>query len=245
MPPGDGPGDFQAFAGAPRPRFARATCRVRNYNGRRLERIMGRARLERSRERAVAKETPMRKRCALLLGPLLLAACDGNPTAPDSPAVQSVAGSYSGTVSIGGIICATTTSVTQNGSYVAIAPLQVGECINAPTNSFVSSFGLSSIPLSQTTIDETGRFGQVSGTLPNDHCAYSYYGTGGLSRDLRISFTHHRHRQRHSKKTSCRRTGATIFGSPSTSRGNSPNNWLTATGDSRRSPWLRSGRSRW
>ena len=131
----------------------------------------------------------MRNRCALLLVPLLLAACDGNVTAPNSPPVPSVAGSYSGTVrpgGIDGIICATTTSVTQNGSYVALAPLQVGECINTPTNSSVSSLGLSSIPLSQTTIDETGRLGQVSGRLANHRCGYSYWGTPSFDPNLRM-----------------------------------------------------------
>ena len=125
----------------------------------------------------------MRKRCALLLVPLLLAACDGNLTAPNSPPVPSVAWSYSGTISLGPILCATTTSVTQSGSSVAIGPLQVGECINIPTNSL---FGLSSIPLSQTTIDETGRLGQVSGTLANHRCGYSYWGTPSFDPNLRM-----------------------------------------------------------
>ena len=129
----------------------------------------------------------MRKRCALLLVPLLLAACDGNPTAPNSPPVPSVAGSYSGTVrtSDAGVICATTTSVAQSGSSVAIGSLQVGECINGPTN-FAEYLGLSNIPFSQTTIDETGRLGQVSGTLPNSRCGFSYWATPSFDPNLRM-----------------------------------------------------------
>jgi len=129
----------------------------------------------------------MRTRCALLLVPLLLGACDSNPTAPNSPPVPFVAGSYSGTVrtSDAGVICATTTSVTQSGSSVTIGPLQVGECINGPTN-FAEYLGLSNIPFSRTTIDETGRLGPVNGTLPNSLCGFSYWATPSFDPNLRM-----------------------------------------------------------
>ena len=101
--------------------------------------------------------------------------------------IPSVAGNYSGTTSITFpelgqfVTCPTTTSVTQSGSTVTIAPLELrGEC------------GTVSIPVGAITIDGTGSLGSDTGTTTSESCGtYTYTGSGGFSgRELRISFVY-------------------------------------------------------
>ena len=81
------------------------------------------------------KETPMRRACALLLPVLFSVACGGEGggsslTGPSNQ-IPDVAGSYSGTTTFNfpelgrTVTCQTTTSVTQSGSRVSVAPLQM------------------------------------------------------------------------------------------------------------------------
>jgi hypothetical protein len=119
---------------------------------------------------------------------LLASACGdggGNEITGPSNRIPSVAGNYSGTTSITfpelsrTVTCPTTTSVTQSGSTVSIAPLQLsGQC------------GALSIPFGQMTIDTTGALGQDTGSFFEPSCGgtYNYSGSGGFfGRDLRLS----------------------------------------------------------
>lgn len=126
----------------------------------------------------------MKKLGVLFLAPLLLAACSGDDDLTGPNSTPSVAGNYSGTTSITlpeinqTISCPTTTSVTQSGSTVSIAPLQLGgDC------------GALSVPLGQGTIDATGSLGSETGTYSEPSCGtYSYTASGGFfGRDLRLS----------------------------------------------------------
>ncbi len=111
---------------------------------------------------------------------------EGNITGPSS-SVPNVAGNYSGNTTValpelaGSVTCPTTTSVTQSGNTVNIAPLLLsGVC------------GSLSIPLGQVTIDTTGALlGLNSTTYTDPSCGtYSAVGSGGFfGRDLRISMS--------------------------------------------------------
>jgi hypothetical protein len=126
----------------------------------------------------------MRKRCVLLLMPLLFTACDNNLTDP-SPLIPSVAGNYAGTTSYSdSFVCRTTTSVTQNGSTVSIGPLQ----LSGPLEGQNGACPNTGIPLRETTINESGSLGPTGGTFSQGTCFFSYSATGGfVERDLRIS----------------------------------------------------------
>lgn len=131
----------------------------------------------------------MRKLCALL--PLLAVVCGcggGNDiTGPSNNGtrIPSVAGNYSGNTSVTfpelarTVVCPTTTSVTQSGGNLSIAPLQLG-----------GACGNVSAPIGSTTIDATGSLGQDSGSYSDPSCGtYSYTASGGFfGRDLRMSF---------------------------------------------------------
>ena len=127
----------------------------------------------------------MRKLLISLVLLLPLVACGGgNPSAP-TPQIPNVVGNYSGTTVFtypelaAQVTCSTTTSVTQSGSTVNVAPLLLGgQCGNL------------SIPIGQQTIDNTGAFqGQSTGTFDEPSCGrYSASASGGFfGRDLRIS----------------------------------------------------------
>src|SRR5580765_8471072 len=108
------------------------------------------------------------------------AACSSNSgtslTGP-SNSIPNVAGNYSGTTTMTlpelgqTVTCASTTSVTQSGSTINIAPLILsGSCGNA------------SIPFGQATIDATGalNLGSGSGTYTDPSCGtYNYTASGG------------------------------------------------------------------
>jgi hypothetical protein len=96
-----------------------------------------------------------------------------------------VAGNYSGTTTMvlpelgQTITCPSTTSVTQSGSTVNLAPIILnGAC------------GGASIPLGQTTIDRTGTLfgGQKTFSFTDTCGTYNATGSGGFfGRELRIS----------------------------------------------------------
>jgi hypothetical protein len=132
--------------------------------------------------------------CKQVLGlvPLMfVVACGGsngsNPGGP-SNSIPNVAGNYSGSTSIvytelgRSLTCPTSTSVTQSGNTVNIAPLVLsGSCGNL------------SIPVGQGTIDATGAIdsGSASGTQTDATCGtYNYTVSGGFfGRDMRLSAT--------------------------------------------------------
>ena len=121
---------------------------------------------------------------------LSAAACGGggsnSPTAP-TPQIPNVTGNYSGTTlmvfpELGAsarVSCPTTTTVTQSGSTVNIAPFNLrGECGNV------------SIPMGQTTIDTTGSIGGASNfTYDDPSCGrYTASASGGFfGREMRIA----------------------------------------------------------
>jgi hypothetical protein len=121
---------------------------------------------------------------------VILPACGGGGSSPSSPTPQlpSVAGSYSGLTSFAfpelgmSLTCPASTTVTQSGSTVSVAPIVLrGEC------------GALSIPLGQGTIDATGAIdgGSVSGTYNEPSCGtYQMIGSGGFfGRDFKLSIS--------------------------------------------------------
>src|SRR5262245_38141039 len=118
----------------------------------------------------------MRKTIVCLAVALLTAACGDNGTGPSQ--IPNVAGTYSGTTSFAfpdlGVSgsCPTSTSVTQNGATLNIAPIVLG-----------GSCGNQSIPVGQTTIDNIGSLTvQASGTTTNPSCGvYTYNISGGFT----------------------------------------------------------------
>jgi hypothetical protein len=103
---------------------------------------------------------------------LSLAACGGS--SPTAPSIPQVAGNYGGTVTftfpgVGTVSCVATTSVTQSGSEVNVAPIAMGSPCNL------------SIPVGTATIDATGAFqGSTSGTVPETCGVYNMVGSGGF-----------------------------------------------------------------
>ncbi len=125
----------------------------------------------------------------------LVAACGGDSlTSPStvsasssSSRVPQVAGSYSGTVTVSfpevprTVNCSATTAVTQTGSNVSIAPLQLrgGECD-----------GLS-FPFGNMVVDSNGSMGGDTGTVTSQGCTYTFSAGGGFfGRDMRASMTY-------------------------------------------------------
>jgi hypothetical protein len=122
---------------------------------------------------------------AILCVLLALVGCGGGSPSAPTPQIPNVVGNYAGTTTVGmpelgaSVTCPTTTTVTQSGATVNIAPLVLGgECGNV------------SVPIGQQTIDNTGNIqGQNSGTFDDPSCGrYTYTGSGGFfGRDLRLS----------------------------------------------------------
>ena len=117
---------------------------------------------------------------------LLVTGCGGgSPTSPSGPQYPSVAGSYVGTTTVvfpelnQSVICPTTTSVTQSGGSINMAPLVLtGACGNL------------SVPVGSGTIDTLGALqGSTSGSYNEPSCGiYNWTGGGGFfGRDLRLS----------------------------------------------------------
>lgn len=117
---------------------------------------------------------------------LLVTGCGGgSPTSPDGAQYPSVAGNYSGTTTVvfpelnQSVSCSTTTSVTQSGASINMAPLVLG-----------GACGNVSIPVGAGTIDTLGALqGSTSGTYDEPSCGrYSWTGSGGFfGRELRMS----------------------------------------------------------
>lgn len=127
----------------------------------------------------------MKKCVVLALVACVTSACGGDDagTAP-TPSIPNVTGNYSGTTTVvlpelgTQASCPTSTTVTQTGSTVNFAPMQLGgQCQ-----------GLS-IPLGQASIDATGALPSESGNYREPSCGvYSYSASGGFfGRELRWS----------------------------------------------------------
>jgi hypothetical protein len=131
------------------------------------------------------------KRLWLALAPVVFTiACGGgegtNLTGPSS-SIPNVAGNYSGNTTVTfpelarSVSCPTSTSVTQSGSTVSIAPLiMTGQCGNL------------SVPIGQATIDATGALaGSSTTTYTDPSCGtYNAVASGGFfGRDFRISMS--------------------------------------------------------
>ena len=125
----------------------------------------------------------IRSRLLVLVLCVGVTACGGkSPTSPDE--FPAVAGSYSGTTTIvfpelnQTVTCPTTTTVTQSGSSVNIAALQLsGEC------------GTMSVPMGPGVIDDDGELqGQRTGTVTDTCGTYTFNGTAGfVGRELRVT----------------------------------------------------------
>jgi len=125
------------------------------------------------------------KRGWVVLVVIAASACGGSgPTGP-SNSIPNVVGNYSGNTTLAfpqrgtSVTCPTSTSVTQSGNTVSIAPLILaGPCGNL------------SVPLGQTTIDATGAFMEnPNGTVDDPSCGtYSYAASGGFfGRSMQMS----------------------------------------------------------
>jgi hypothetical protein len=127
------------------------------------------------------------RKLAVVVFATLCAACGGgegtNLTGP-SKSIPNVTGNYVGSTTIAfpelgqSLTCPTSTSVTQSGNTISIAPLvMTGPCGNM------------SIPVGQATIDATGAIPSESGTFDEPSCGtYNYTASGGFfGRDFRLS----------------------------------------------------------
>lgn len=117
---------------------------------------------------------------------LVVTGCGGgSPTSPSGAQYPSVAGSYAGTTTMAfpelnqSVSCPTTTSVTQSGGSINMAPLLLsGACGNV------------SIPVGAGVINTLGALqGSTSGTYNEPSCGtYNWTGSGGFfGRELRMS----------------------------------------------------------
>ena len=125
------------------------------------------------------------RRMALCVLALCVSACGSDgPTAPDRPSIQTVSGSYAGTVTmtfpeiLQTLTCPATTTVTQTGANISVAPIVLrGACEGI------------SLPLGSVTIDTNGALTNESGTFTDPDCGtYQYVGTGGFfGRTMQVS----------------------------------------------------------
>src|SRR4029453_11289254 len=114
----------------------------------------------------------MKRTMTAIAIPLAMTAGAGsNDVTGPSNSIPDVAGSYRGTATFsypelgGSFSCPSSTSVTQTGGYVNIAPVQLGgDCASA---------GLGSIPVGDMQIDTTGSLGSTTMTLPIGNCTYT------------------------------------------------------------------------
>lgn len=120
---------------------------------------------------------------------ILSASCggSGSPVSP-GPSYPSVGGNYSGPVTFTfpeaqlTVNCQASTSVTQSGASVSIAPIVL-------TGQYCTGL---TVPVGSMTIDTTGSFGTaISGTYNEPTCGtYTYSASGGFfGRELRMSMT--------------------------------------------------------
>ena len=116
---------------------------------------------------------------------VLVAGCGGNDASGPSNQIPDVTGSYRGTTTVTfptiprTVACPTSTSVTQSGRTVSIAPLQLAGAECPPL----------SISAGSALIDATGSLGTASGTVSQSCGTYNWTSSGGFfGRDLRMSF---------------------------------------------------------
>lgn len=125
------------------------------------------------------------KRLAVVVALIGLVSCGGNgsPTGPSNK-IPNVVGSYSGTATFTypelqvTLTCPASTVVTQSGSTVSLAPIVLnGQCQGV------------SIPVGQTTIDNTGAMQSENGSYTEPSCGvYAYSASGGFfGREFRFS----------------------------------------------------------
>jgi hypothetical protein len=137
------------------------------------------------------------RRTALLSAVLSLvtafvAGCGSSDSVAPTPTYPNVAGKYSGSITITyqlvgqSITCPATTTVTQSGPNVTLAPLSVaGVC---------PSLGLSSFPAGDFLITNTGSLGtQSANNIPMASCNGTYNATasgGFFSSTLQFTFVY-------------------------------------------------------
>lgn len=125
----------------------------------------------------------------MLVVVVLAVSCGGgdSPTSPSQP-IPTVSGTYTGSVNFTfpelqvTVTCPASTTVTQSGRTVNIAPLVLtGDCDSM------------SIPFGQTTIDATGAIegGSARGSYNEPSCGvYNYVASGGFfGSEFRLSMT--------------------------------------------------------
>lgn len=120
---------------------------------------------------------------------LIVSACGGSsPTAPPAPTYPAVAGNYSGSVTFSypelgqTVTCPATTSVTQTGANISVAPIILtGAC------------GGLSIPFGNASIDLNGSMGSVPNyTYFEPSCGgnYTVSASGGFfGRQMQLSLS--------------------------------------------------------
>jgi hypothetical protein len=107
----------------------------------------------------------MKMSCLAAVLGMLLSACgssssnNSNPAAPSAPSYPMVAGNYSGSITItyqllaASLNCPATTTITQSGANVSIAPLAMtGPCTNV----------FPSLPMGDMTINTSGSLGSAT-----------------------------------------------------------------------------------
>jgi hypothetical protein len=118
---------------------------------------------------------------ALVGAALAFAGCGSSNDAAPTPAIPNVTGNYSGTITITyqligqSITCPASTSVTQSGANVTLAPLTIGgQC---------ATVGFTSLPAGDFTITNTGSLGTQNVNniyIPSCNGYYNASASGGF-----------------------------------------------------------------
>jgi hypothetical protein len=107
-------------------------------------------------------------------------ACGGKGTSLTGPSnsTPNVAGPYSGSMTISypeinqTVTCPASTSITQSGAEVSIAPVQLGgQC---------AASGSPTLPVGNMTIDNAGSFGSTYQTVTSGSCTWQANASGGF-----------------------------------------------------------------
>jgi hypothetical protein len=126
----------------------------------------------------------MRRTALCMILALAISACGGKSPSEPTETIPRVSGAYSGSATFtypelqATVTCPASTTVTQSGSTVSVAPLVLtGQC------------GTMSLPLGQVTIDATGAIQGESGNYTEPTCGvYNYTASGGFfTREFRLS----------------------------------------------------------
>jgi hypothetical protein len=121
---------------------------------------------------------------AVVVAVMATACGSGTSLTGPSNSIPNVAGNYAGTTTVAlpelgqTLSCSSSTSVTQSGSTINVAPLSLGGQCNSL-----------SVPIGQLQIDATGAILGVSNDTSRENCGvYAWSGSGGFfGRDLRMS----------------------------------------------------------